>query len=79
MTAAVTLHPASADDLPRFKSDLQAAFALAVVEHETALGVHRASGWFRRSVVRRRLEAATGTPLTAGPYLAHLEARYAAA
>ncbi|GBU19493.1 MULTISPECIES: carboxypeptidase M32 [unclassified Methylobacterium] len=25
------------------------------------------------------LEAATGTPLTAGPYLAHLEARYAAA
>ncbi len=32
MTAAVTLHPASADDLPRFKRDLQAAFALAVVE-----------------------------------------------
>ncbi|MBE7191440.1 MAG: LysE family translocator [Gordonia polyisoprenivorans] len=28
-----------------------------------ALGVHRAGDWFRRSVVRRRLEAATGTVL----------------
>jgi threonine/homoserine/homoserine lactone efflux protein len=30
-----------------------------------ALGVSRASTWFRRSVVRRRLEAATGTVLLA--------------
>lgn len=28
-----------------------------------ALGVHRAGEWFRRSVVKRRLEAATGTVL----------------
>lgn len=28
-----------------------------------ALAVHRAGGWFRRSVVRRRLEAVTGTVL----------------
>ena len=28
-----------------------------------ALAVHRAGGWFRRSVVRRRLQAATGTVL----------------
>jgi threonine/homoserine/homoserine lactone efflux protein len=30
-----------------------------------ALGVARAGGWFRTSVVRRRLEATTGTVLVA--------------